>query len=131
MNRDIAERNTARRHAALAQQPLNCPPDVQRADAERMARLEAGKGDGSSIDKIAYGIVVLSMYAIPVSYLMGGATESASFIISLVLSMAWFGKEGLKSWLITNIAVVASDVSCSSCTLSIIVSMNLLGSVMV
>jgi len=73
----------------------------------------------ASIYKIAYGIAVLSMYAIPVSHLMGGAIESAFFIISLVLSMAWFGREGLKPWLITNIAVVASDVSRSSCILSI------------
>ena len=131
MNREIAERNTARRQAALAQQPLNCSPDVQRADAEKWLARKQPKGMKASIDIIAYGIAVLSMYAIPVSYLMGGAIESAFFIISLVLSMAWFGREGLKSWLITNIAVVASDVSCSSCTLSIIISMNLLGSVMV
>jgi hypothetical protein len=70
-----------------------------------MARLEAGKGMEASIHKIAYGIAVLSMYATPVSYLTGGAIGSAPFIISLVLSMAWFGKEGLKSRLITNIAV--------------------------
>ena len=99
------ERNTARRQAALAQQPLNGPPHVQSATPNEWLAWKQAKGMEASIYKIAYGIAVLSMYATPVSYLMGGAIGSAPFIISLVLSMAWFGKEGLKSWLIANIAV--------------------------
>ena len=88
------ERNTARRQAALAQQPLNGPPHVQSATPNEWLAWKQAKGMEASIYKIAYGIAVLSMYATPVSYLMGGAIGSAPFIISLVLSMAWFGKAG-------------------------------------
>jgi hypothetical protein len=44
MNREIAERNTARRQAALAQQPLNCPPDVQRATPNEWLAWKQARG---------------------------------------------------------------------------------------
>jgi hypothetical protein len=39
MNREIAERNTERRQAARAHQPLDCPPDAHRADQAPLAQL--------------------------------------------------------------------------------------------
>ena len=42
MNREIAERNTARRQAARANQPSYCPPDVPRTNQAAAPKLRTG-----------------------------------------------------------------------------------------
>src|SRR6266446_10771481 len=44
MNREIAERNTARRQAPRAQQPLGCPPDAPRAGEATAMRFGQSSG---------------------------------------------------------------------------------------
>jgi hypothetical protein len=53
MNREIAERNTARRQAARAKQPLDCPPDAPRASEDTSVRF--GHSSGPSAPPVMGG----------------------------------------------------------------------------